>query len=185
MKYDPQLHHRRSIRLKGYDYSSAGAYFVTVCTNNRECLFGDIREGKMVLNECGEIVSLKWKNIPAHFGNVELDEFVIMPNHIHGIIIIVDTIVGAKHSLNASPLHLPLPLQYGTSPGSLPAIMQNFQSVTTRKINQIRCSLGNKFWQRNYYEHVIRNEKELNALREYIVNNPLKWDLDKDNPINM
>jgi len=187
MKCNSEKHHRRSIRLKNYDYSNTGAYFITVCAYNRECLFGNMQTGKIVLNQFGQIISNKWNQIPKHFLNVQLDEFIIMPNHLHGIIIIV----GAKHltkefsknlqyrQKNASPLHL-----NGTKPGSLSAIMQNFQSVTTRKINQIRKTPGSKLWQRNFFEHIIRDEKELNQVREYVINNPLEWELDKENPKN-
>ena len=101
MKYNPDIHHRRSIRLQGYDYSSPGAYFVTMCTHNRECLFGEIANGKMRLNELGKIASQCWLAIPDHFPHARLGAFVIMPNHVHGIIWIVDNIVGAK---NFSPL---------------------------------------------------------------------------------
>ena len=141
----------------------------------------------MQLNNFGKIVLLKWNNIPKHFLNTRLGDFQIMPNHLHGIVFIV----GAKHfseglskkinqkEKNASPLH-----PIGTTPGSLSAIMQNFLSVTTRKINQIRKTPGAKLWQRNYYEHIIRNENELDRIREYILNNPLQWEYDKENPQN-
>ena len=187
MKYDPEKHHRRSIRLKGYDYSQSGGYFVTIVTQNRECLFGNVINRKMVLNTFGRIIEYHWQRLPQHFKHIKLDVFQIMPNHLHGIIFIVDIVVGAKHSNgdisniqkksfeNALPLH-------GTKPGSLAAIMQNYQSVTTRKINHIRKISGQKLWQRNYWEHIIRNEIELNRIREYIVNNPLKWKLDNENP---
>jgi len=165
MKYNPDKHHRKSIRLKNYNYSNIGAYFITLCAYNRESLFGDVQTGKIILSQFGQIIYNKWNQIPKHFQNVQLDEFIIMPNHLHGIIIIV----GAKHSTkdssknlhhkqkNASPLR-----PNGTKPGSLSA----------------------PFWQRNYYDHVIRNDKELNEIREYIINNPLKWELDKENPKN-
>lgn len=191
MKYDPDKHHRKSVRLKDYDYSQNGAYFVTICAYKKQCLFGDITNSKMELSEIGAIAGKCWNEISTHFPNVLLDYFVVMPNHIHGIV----NIVGAKHShsastnkvspllVNASPLQ---PLQpCGTDKGSLSAIIQNFKSVTTRKINRI---LGRRYfpsWQRNYYEHVIRNEDDLNDIREYIINNPIKWDLDKENPIKL
>ena len=184
--------HRRSIRLEGWDYTRLGAYFVTVCTQNRRIVFGDIENNTMKLNQLGLIVEKKWKDIPKHFANVQLDAFQIMPNHIHGILFIVND-VGAKHSKiglhkqndnhteNASPLQT---WPQGTQPGSLSAIMQNYLSITTRKINQIRKTPGNKLWQRNYYDRIVRNESELHKIREYIVNNPLKWELDRENPIN-
>ena len=190
MKYNPDTHHRRSIRLKGYDYSQTGAYFISVCADNRECLFGDIRMEKPILNQFGKIIYNKWNQIPKNFPNIQLDVFIIMPNHLHGIVRI-EPYVGAKHLneqllkntqhsiKNASPLRLD-----GTKTGSLSAIIQNFKSITTRKINQIRKTPQAKLWQRNYYEHIIRDENELNKTREYIVNNPLKWELDEENPKN-
>ena len=192
MAYDPKKHHRRSVRLKGWDYSSPGAYFVTICTQYRECLFGEIQNDDMELNRLGQIVRDRWNRIPHHFKHVQLDAFQIMPNHIHGILFIVN-VVGAKHShiesiqvenkfiRNASPLRK---RPHGTQPGSLSAIMQNYLSMTSRNINQLRNTPGAKLWQRNYYEHIIRNEKELNQIRDYIIGNPLKWESDKDNPAN-
>lgn len=142
MKYDPNKHHRRSIRLKGYDYSWPGAYFVTVCTHNRDCLFGKI------------VVGAK------HSGKDRMFGF----RNRHG---------------NASPLP---GRPHGTKSGSLSAIMQNYLSITVRKINQIRNTPGVKLWQRNYHDRIIRNERELNNIRDYIINNPLSWELDKENP---
>jgi len=148
----------------------------------------------MNINQFGKIVNTKWNNIPAHLKNILSDEFIIMPNHLHGIVIITDVDVGAKHSLNtnltsihqsirnASPLN---DHQKGIKPGSLSAIVQNFCSITTRKINQIRKSPGSKLWRRNYFDPVIRYEKELNKIREYMINNLLKWHLDKENPENL
>ena len=199
MECDPNKHHRpfgntqgrRSIRLKGWDYSRPGAYFVTVCTQNRKCLFGEIKNDEMELNGLGQVVWDRWNRIPYHFKHVQLDVFQIMLNHIHGILFIVD--VGAKHSeihnrevgknqiRNASPLRN---RPHGTQPGSLSAIMQNFLSVSIRNISQIRQTLGDKVWQRNYYDHIIRNENGLNQIRDYITGNPSKWDLDKENPAN-
>ncbi|MEK7396838.1 MAG: transposase [Candidatus Poribacteria bacterium] len=184
MKYDPNEHHRRSIRLKDYDYSQSGAYFVTICTYKKQCLFGGIINGKAELTEIGMIAERCWRDISNHFQNVSLDYFVIMPNHIHGII----NIVGAKHShlasmnkVNALPANaLPLRL-HGTNSDSLGAIIQNFKSITTRKINKMLKHQGVSIWQKNYYEHVIRNDDNLNEIREYIINNPLKWALDSEN----
>ncbi|MFH1943097.1 MAG: transposase [bacterium] len=189
MIYDPKKHHRRSIRLKGYDYSQPGAYFITVCSQNRECIFGTIQDDKMILNRFGQVVEEKWNNIPKHFPHTRNDTLGVMPNHIHGIIFIID--LGAKHSmpnfscysnntiLNASPLQ---GRPRGTKSGSLSANMQNYLSVTTRKINQLRRTPGAQLWQRNYYKHIIRNEKDLNKIREYIIHNALKWELDRNHP---
>ena len=212
--YDPQKHHRRSIRLKGWDYRRPGWYFVTMVTQNRECLFGRVVDGKMVLNEFGKIVDYHWKKLPTHFKHIELDEYCMMPNHLHSIIHIIhwpdggggmdagaddvrakdfpeDFDNGEKSLLykqnvptinnidgNPSPLQpddQSQPFPRGTIPGSLSAIIQNYGNVTTRKINKLRNTPGAKLWQRNYWEHIIRNDDELYRIRRYIKNNPLKW----------
>jgi REP element-mobilizing transposase RayT len=194
MKYDPDKHHRKSIRIPGYDYSQKGWYFVTICINHYELLLGDVVDGEMVLNEIGKLVVYHWIRLPQHFKHIELDQYQIMPNHLHGIIHIIrkmtndgDNTVGAMHSNlnnqtrqnniagNASPVQR----LHGTIPGSLGAIMQNFQSITCRKIHKINKTLGSRLWQRNYWEHVIRDENDLNRIRDYIINNPLKWPEDK------
>ncbi len=206
MKYDPVRHHRRSIRLKGYDYSQAGAYFVTICVHHRECLFGEIVDGEMRLNEPGQIVAACWQDITRHFGNVALDEFAVMPNHLHGIIVIGGALstVGAKHSPqprwlrteadnvigNASananygmlrPYKNTLPPR-GTQSDSLAAMVQNFKSVTARRVNVLRNTQGAPVWQRNYYEHIIRGDKELDNIRAYIGGNAACWAEDENNP---
>jgi REP element-mobilizing transposase RayT len=193
-RYDPDKHHRRSIRLKGYDYTQAGAYFVTIVTHGRELLFEN-----PVLRRVAETM---WQRIPQHFPRVELDEWVVMPNHIHGILWILnddDDGVGARHSpkielMTARPgvaerpgqmqddLGNASPLPVGPPPGSLGAIVGNFKSVTARRINRIRKTPGVPVWQRNYYERVIRNERELHAIRQYICDNPARWDEDPENP---
>lgn len=150
MKFDTHIHHRRSIRLKGYDYSAAGGYFVTVVTFRRECLFGEIVEGEIKVNALGRIVQECWNETPAHFPNVEIDSFVIMPNHIHGIVFIHEN-VGATH---ASPL---LPSR-GPSPRSLGAIVGSFKSAVSRRAG-LELDSAN-IWQRNYYEHIIRNQPD-------------------------
>jgi putative transposase len=178
MRYDPQKHHRRSIRLRDYDYARPGWYFVTICAQSREMVFGNVIHGGMILNTVGKIVDFHWQKLPHHFKNIELDEFQIMPNHFHGIV----NIVGAMHSdqnIHIQPLQPPMLHPHGTKPGSLGAIMQNFQSITTRKINHIRKTPGQRLWQRNYYEHIIRDEPELIRIRKYIIENPLKWQSDK------
>jgi REP element-mobilizing transposase RayT len=172
MKYLPDKHHRRSIRLQGYDYSQNGAYFVTLCTQNRECLFGEIVNEEMILNEYGKIVEQCWNDLPNHYDNIIFDEYVIMPNHFHGIIFIV----GAIHEL---PLH-ELPVQQRRKM-LLPKIIGRFKMNSAKQINQIRNTSGIPVWQRNYYEHIIRNEKSLENIRNYIINNPSKWYYDNYN----
>jgi REP element-mobilizing transposase RayT len=182
MPFDPQRHHRRSIRLKGYDYSQAGAYFVTICAQNRECLFGEIVDGEMRLNGQGEIVIACWDNLPCHFPHIELDAFVVMPNHVHGIIVIAYDTGGGRGKAFANPSKCCVPTKRGSPGGSLCAVVQNFKSISTRKINQQRDARGAPVWQRNYYEHIIRDERELDRIREYIAANPAKWDEDTENP---
>ncbi len=190
MTYDPDKHHRRSIRLKGHDYSQPGAYFVTICTRDRASLFGHVVNGEMRLNEPGEIAWRCWEDIPDHFPLVQLDAFVVMPNHVHGIIVITgrgeasvppDTPEGPSGS-DASPLRQP---PHGTQPGSLSAIVQNFKSISTRRMNAARHAPGAPVWLRNYYERIVRSEQELKAIREYIQGNPARWDEDENNPLRL
>lgn len=184
IKYNSDIHHRQSIRLKGFDYSQASAYFVTVCAWNRECLFGEVVDGGMRLNESGIIIQDIWNTTQNHFENIELDEFTIMPNHCHGIIVI-----NRRGEVSSPDSGKSENKKGGVSPplrkNTLGQIVAYFKYQSSKRINQIRNTPGNPVWQRNYYEHVIRNEKELNHIREYISNNPLQWALDNENPQNM
>ncbi|WP_416676645.1 transposase [Egbenema bharatensis] len=185
MQYNPDLHHRRSIRLKGYDYSSPGAYFITICTRDRICWFGEVVEGEMRLNQLGQRVRSVWQTLPHHFPGLTLDEFIVMPNHMRGILVLNDTSrrgeafasqpISQSHRIDANASPLP---PCGTQPGSIAAIVQNFKSVSTRKINQICQTPGTPIWQRNYYEHIIRNENALQNIRQYITSNPASWKQD-------
>jgi putative transposase len=283
MAYNPEKHHRRSIRLKGFDYSSPGAYFITICTRHRECLFGEIANGEMTLNRFGKMVATHWANLAKHHPHVQLDEFTIVPNHVHGIIVLihiesVDPLVGAgfndptlaktdqwttkpalhhpsrSHSSSLTqngnrasnsggdradfgdrvldgsekllakpaptvPLQLdagvddrmrnmgdrashigcdragfgdrvldgseqllakPAPTVHGIS-----EIIRGFKTFSARRINQIRQTPGLPVWQRNYYEHIIRDESAFENIRQYIRNNPKSWTQDQlhsDNP---
>jgi REP element-mobilizing transposase RayT len=176
------MHHRRSIRLKDYDYTKAGAYFVTICTWNRECLFGDILDGKIQLNEFGQIVDEFLRRIHGHFRDVKINEFIIMPNHFHGIMLIESDDVGAIHEL---PLRNATEHKQQRRRMLLPKIIGWLKMNSAKCINQIRNTHGVPVWQKNYYEHIIRNEDELNRIREYIINNPLKWTEDENNPANI
>ncbi len=173
---------RRSVRLRGYDYSQAGAYFITICAQNRLCRFGTITEGAMGLNDAGRAAADCWLQIPDHFPNVELDGWVVMPNHIHGIVIIV----GAN---NYSPLqsnnHLPIQSKHNSPPSANPphptgtartigAMVRGFKIGVTTWYRQ--RSVSSKIWQRNYWDHIIRNETELNRIRQYILDNPIQWE---------
>lgn len=155
---------------------------MTIDTFDRDCMFGKVVDGTMSLNESGRIVDGCWQEIPDHFPHIELDEFVIMPNHVHGILIIVgeQCFVGARHAV---PLHNNVPQreQFGKpTRGTLPTIIRSSKSATTKRINEIRNSQGEPLWQRNYFERIIRNEKELNRIREYIMNNPARWQQDEE-----
>ena len=177
---------RRSIRLRGYDYSQPGAYFVTICTKNRALQFGEIRDGSMILNEHGAIVDEIWKEIPEHFPNVTLDEFIVMPDHIHGILLLGEYLDCKGTACRASTVegcHASTVEGFGKPiKGSLPTIIRSFKSATTRRINILRKKEGISIWQRNYYEHIIRNNDSLNRIRRYIHENPSQWSNDSENP---
>jgi putative transposase len=179
---DTQNRGRRSIRLRGYDYSRPGAYFVTLCVQNREWLFGNVVHGVMHLNESGKIVQSEWLRTLAIRNGVILDSYVVMPNHFHGILIIRDDgsddsgrfVVGAT---GGSPLRTE-PTKPGPGSRSLGAIMSGFKSITTKRIHVIPGMEYVRVWQRNYYERIIRDDRELNRIRWYIINNPKNWDKD-------
>jgi len=184
-RYDPDKHHRRSIRLREWDCRNAGAYFVTICTCGGEYLFGEVADADMRLNIYGEIVTACWNAIPRHFANAELDAFVVMPNHMHGIVVLRrGKAFGSEASAllrDARPNALPLHRLRGTPPGSLAAIVQNFKAVASRRINRARGTPGAPVWQRNYWEHIIRDDRALGAIRQYIADNPARWSLDVHN----
>jgi len=191
--YNPNIHHRKSIRLKGYDYSQAGLYFITICVKDRECLFGEIIHGKIILNDAGKIADECWLKISEHFLNVVLHEYIVMPNHVHGIIElkrvdaicnqISNNVVGTRHVVS-------LPdnseSSVGTShvmsqhnqfskpiPGSISVIIQQYKSSVTRFVN--KTNVSHFRWQSRFYEHIIRDEKSYHRISEYIINNPKNW----------
>jgi len=212
MSYNPNIHHRRSIRLKGYDYSQAGLYFITICVQNRECLFGEIENGKMILNEFGQIAHNEWLKTPEIRNNVELGEFIVMPNHFHAIIRLLDNKTGVFNTpqpIGRGELHSPKILNetdmndniginvtenkmgvnvtddntgvFNTplkSPSqTVGAIVRGYKSTITKQLGLL--GLSEKLWQRNYHEHIIRNEKSYQTISDYIINNPAKWSNDK------
>lgn len=185
-QYNPNKHHRRSIRLQGYDYSQAGLYFITICCEDRICRFGHVKNGTMVLNEYGQIAYDEWMKTPEIRPNVKLHEFVVMPNHIHGIIQLLDIGRGELHSPDDNKLHSPddnrgvckTPLR-GPSQ-TIGAIVRGYKSSVTKQINLLRVfDTPIKLWQRNYHDHIIRNEQSYHRISEYIKNNPVKWNDDK------
>jgi REP element-mobilizing transposase RayT len=167
-------HARRSIRLPSFDYTTPGAYFVTICTYQRECLLGEIMKGEMRVNEIWRIIWDCWNQIPKHFPNTITDEFVVMPNHIHGIIRIIDTAYGRGTACRA-----PTTERFGKPViGSIPTIVRGFKSAVTKRVNEMNPLFG-PVWQRNYYERIIRSDAELDAVRQYIRDNPRKWEEDE------
>ena len=200
MKYNPEKHHRRSIRLKGYDYSQAGLYFITICVKNRACLFGKIINDKMILNDAGKMVNEQWLVLPQRFTNIQLHEHIVMPNHFHAILEIVPattvraTLVVAPNN-NAVAQNDAVNPRKGQPQGIAPTgiaptgktvgdMVGAFQSIAT--VEYIRGVKNNnwhpfdgKLWQRNYWEHIIRNEQSYQRISEYIINNPSNWKEDK------
>ena len=211
--YNPDMHHRRSIRLKGYDYSQEGLYFITLCTQDRQCLFGDIATGEMNMNEAGKYAQQCWLEIPQHFPQIELHEYVIMPNHIHGIIEITvgancfspidgintDHVLNAKNDLPIDPMNVemdnipqndgmnadpimraknisPLRWQRGTSQ-TLGSVIRGFKIGVTKWFRNETDVYD--VWQRNYYEHIIRNQQSYDTITNYILTNVEKWPNDK------
>jgi REP element-mobilizing transposase RayT len=193
-KYNPKYHHRRSIRLKGYDYSQAGLYFITLCAQDRTNLFGKINEGEVILNTFGEIIKEEWGKTPEIRKNISLGEFIIMPNHFHAIIHIDYQIKPAGE--------LQFTLTKFKSPSNnIGAIIRGFKGATTKRIKEIirnnsrstgelqfaptapteLIDLSKSIWQRDYWEHIIRNENAYNRITQYIINNPQKWENDKLN----
>jgi len=159
---------RKTIRLPEYDYSWIGAYFITICVRRKECILGQIKNGEIYLNEIGDAIHKNWFWLEKRFKDVKLDEFIVMPNHIHGIIL--NTEEGGSRT---APTTLNKRKPLGRLIGA-------FKTVSTKEVNNIRNTPGQKLWQRNYYEHIIRNENDLQSIRHYIKYNPLKWDNDPE-----
>lgn len=185
MTYNPDIHHRRSIRLRNFDYASAGAYFVTICAQGRECLFGEVVDGTMVANDAGGLVESVWHLLPERFPAIEPDAFVVMPNHMHFILFLVGApLVGA----------LSLAVGQDTRAGTRPAptnvgeVVGAFKSLTTHAYTIGVSQSGwpqfpGRLWQRNFYERVIRDDAELEMFRTYILHNPARWAEDEENPL--
>jgi len=185
----PDAHHRRSIRLPGYDYTQAGSYFVTVTVPNRESLFGNIANGEIRLNNAGKMVSAVWATLPEQFPDIESNIYVVMPNHFHGIITIVRaSLVGARPKVDIEDIDSASKTRAGTRPAptDLGNVIGAFKSITTVQYVHGVKELGwppfsLRLWQRNYYEHVIRDEDSLQRVQEYILTNPARWHLDREN----
>ena len=173
-------HNRRSIRLAGFDYSSPGAYFVTIVSHKRFPIFGKINNGKTYLSHPGRIVEECWGEIPSDFSTVSLDGFVIMPNHLHGIVIIDDQRNGTTTNISPFLTGDEKTMTAGPQSKSLSAIVGSFKSVATKRIHRLGITKFHSIWQRNYYEHIIRNEDDYQSKVEYIQSNPLNWEDDED-----
>jgi putative transposase len=197
VKFDPKVHHRLSIRLEGYDYSQAGAYFVTMVTWQRESLFGKVVNEEMILNKVGKVVEWEWLELPKRLSYVELGAHMVMPNHFHGILFIRETVgatrqgqtmslSGKEPSQTFTPKGMDgSPLPHGPKPASLGAIIAQFKSRVTKRIWKFPEFKNTPIWQRNYYEHIIRDEKDMQNKTDYIEANPLLWGEDDENPVNM
>lgn len=181
MKYNPKKHHRISTRMKGYDYSFAGAYFITMVAYQREMLFGEITNGEIKLNRRGEIVQEEWFASTAIRKEICLfsDEFVVMPNHIHGIVWIAETDGGRADDNAGANGRSPLRERPHMKPRSLSSFVAGFKSSVTKRIRNEINETG--IWQRNYHDRIIRNERELDTIRNYIESNPRNWAEDEEN----
>ena len=171
-RYDPDIHHRHAIRLRGYDYSRAGAYFVTICVRDRAPILGTIVEDRVDHTDCGRAVADCWRWLAERYPHVDLDEWIVMPNHLHGIVVIGDGDQGRS----------------GTGPvrrKPLGGMVGAFKTVSTQRVNLLRGRAGEPVWQRDFHEHIIRNEEELDRIRRYVASNPLHWALDRENPAAM
>ena len=205
MRYNPQIHKRKSIRLKGYDYSQEGLYFITIVTQNREHLFGEIKNRKMILNPFGEIAQEEWIKSIEIRKNISLHEYIIMPNHIHGIIQINYSVAVVEGVLQYAPT-APTDNKLKSPSQTIGAIIRGYKAATTKRIKEIiynvegvlqfpvagvlqyaltdaptaiNIDLKKSIWQRNYWEHIIKADKAYQNISEYIINNPKKWDEDK------
>jgi len=169
---------RRSVRLPGFDYSKIGMYFVTVCASERRCIFGEVRDDETVLSSIGQIVSACWIEIPHHFPNVKIEAYVVMPNHIHGILTIHSNWKGAG---SQEKLAAPMESFGKPTPRSIPTIVRSFKAAASRHSRESGYVKGESIWQRGYYEHVLRNTREYVEVTNYILQNPARWADDEDN----
>ncbi|MEK7993957.1 MAG: transposase [Planctomycetota bacterium] len=182
-KYDPNVHHRRSVRLAGYDYSQEGWYFITICTQDRRCMFGAIIGDRMQLNAAGLMVESWGRKLTDKFPVIQTDESIVMPNHFHGIINVGAAPCG-RPDIDESDERSGQPHRVAPT---LADLVNWFKTMTTNQyIHGVKREdwqpFDKKLWQRNYYEHIIRNEEELNRFRQYISDNPANWQTDEENP---
>lgn len=179
-RYDPDRHHRRSVRLNEYDYTRSGRYLVTICSHDREHLFGDVTGGRMILNSFGDIVAQEWLRTATVRAYVELDEWIVMPNHMHGIVVLITYRVGPTRRV-AHPARdgTRTAARRGPAAGSLGAIVGQFKSAAARRINVLRESPGVPMWQRSFHDRIVRDPAALQRIRGYIRANPAAWAEDR------
>lgn len=174
MRYDPEQHRRRSIRLPAYDYAASGAYFLTICTADRECWLATVEDGEARLTVCGQVVAACWASLPSRFEGVDTDVVVFMPNHVHAVVWLCGGGSEGQWDREAVAPHV-----RRTGP-ALGQVVRTFKAVSTRRVRaEAEAAFG---WQRNYWEHVIRDESELSRIRTYIAENPARWAVDAENP---
>jgi REP element-mobilizing transposase RayT len=212
MVYDPRIHHRRSIRLRGYDYAGGGVYFITICTQGWASIFGVISEDEMILNEAGRLVQETWEGLPRRFESLILDAFQIMPNHLHGVFVLpgpglhpalakatgapviqpyenrrgraCPTLVEGPHGQKGTASHPPTNGSVTARPRrtSMGDVLGAFKSLSTIAVNKLLSRTGTRLLHENFYEHIVRDVVELEMIRDYIIHNPQRWLEDPDNP---
>jgi REP element-mobilizing transposase RayT len=179
MPDDPNQYHRRSIRLEEFDYSSPGVYFVTVVTRGYKCIFGKIIDKEMHIYELGKIVQDCWQEIPVHFSHIDVEPFIVMPNHIHGIITIHENVGRGTIMLAHARYRAPTIEKFGKPViGSIPTIIRTYKAAVSRRVRRELRMVN--IWQRNYYEHIIRNQLELEDIADYLLANPENWIVDPE-----
>lgn len=176
---------RKNIRLRNFDYSSPNDYFITICSHERECIFGEVLDGKMILNESGKIVNKEIAKSALIRKEIDIDVFCIMPNHIHLIVSLNGFYYDTVGENGRSPLHFKNKGSFRMKPKSIPSFVSGFKSSATKNINIFRNIPNQPVWQRSYYEHIIRNQKSYDKIYDYIKNNPNMWNRDRNNPINL
>lgn len=179
---EPALPRRRSLRLDGYDYAQAGAYYITICTQGRACLFGQVIDGAVGLNDAGRLAVRLWHDLPARFSGLDIDAFVVMPNHLHGILVLSDDVGAALVAARGEDRARAAP--------TIGDIVGRFKSsFTVAYIRDVRRAklpaFHRRVWQRNYHEHIIRDERDLTRIRRYIEENPMRWEFDRENPLRV
>jgi len=177
MQTDPAQYHRRSIRLRGYDYAQRGVYFLTICAKGWKCLFGEVKNGQVQLSRGGEFVREEWLRSASIRPEIVLDTYVVMPNHFHGIVAIVRDIRRAPRPNDTIPNR-----KFKSPSRTVGALVRSFKAAVTVRVNQIRGTPGEPVWQRNYYEHIIRDGREFGTMQRYIYENPMLWSKDSYNP---